>query len=126
MIHQPTGSLNPISNLWSFTHWGLDIIGPFPRATKNIRFVLVVVDYFTKWVEVEALANIRDVDVKKFMWKNIVIRFRVLKSLMSDNKVQFESKAFYKYCNDLDIKNRYSTYISLKQRSSRSDEQSNC
>ena len=87
---------------------------------------MVVVDYFTKWVEVEALANIRDVDVKKFMWKNIVIRFRVLKSLMSDNKVQFESKAFYKYCNDLDIKNRYSTCIFLKQRSSRSDEQSNC
>ena len=86
----------------------------------------MVVDYFTKWVEVEALANIRDVDVKKFMWKNIVIRFRVLKSLMSDNEVHFESKAFYKYCNDLDIKNRYSTYISLKQRSSRSDEQSNC
>ena len=86
----------------------------------------MVVDYFIKWVEVEALANIRDVDVKKFMWKNIVIRFRVLKSLMSDNEVHFESKAFYKYYNDLDIKNRYSTCISLKQWSSRSDEQINC
>ena len=34
-------------------------------------------DYFTKWAEVEALANIRDVDVKKFVWRNIVMRFGV-------------------------------------------------
>ena len=50
-----------------------------------MRFVLVVVDYFTKWVETEALANIRDVYVKKFMWRNIVMRFGVPNSLISDN-----------------------------------------
>ena len=64
---------------------GLDILGPFPRATGNQRFILVAVDYFTKWAEVEALANIRDVDVKKFVWKNIVTRFRVPNSLISDS-----------------------------------------
>ena len=47
--------------------WGLDIVGPFPQATANSRFVLVAVDYFTKWVEAKALANIRDIDVKKFV-----------------------------------------------------------
>ena len=51
----------------------------------NRRFVLVVVDYFTKWAEAKALANIRDVDVKKFVWKNIVTRFRVPNSLISKN-----------------------------------------
>lgn len=71
--------------------------------------MLVVVDYFTKWVEVEALANIRDVDVKKFVWKNIVTRFRVPESLVSNNGLQFDSKAFRKYGSDLSIKNRYST-----------------
>ena len=75
LIHQPVGSLNPINNPWPFTQWGLDIIGPFPRATGNQRFVSVAVDYFTKWIETEALANIRDVDVKKFVWKNIMTRF---------------------------------------------------
>ena len=45
----------------------------------------MAVDYFTKWVEVEALANIRDVDVKKFVWKNIITRFGMLDSLISDN-----------------------------------------
>ena len=44
------------------------------------------VDYFTKWVEAEALANIQ-VDVKKFVWRNIVTRFGVLESLVSNNRL---------------------------------------
>ena len=61
----------------------------------------MVTDYFTKWVEVEALANIRNVDIKKFFWKNIVTWFGVPKTLISDNGLQFDSKAFRIYCSDL-------------------------
>ena len=57
----------------------------------------------------EALINIRDVDVKKFVWKNIVTKFRVSDSLISDNGLQFDSRAFREFCCDLGIKNRYST-----------------
>ena len=39
--------------------------------------MLVATNYFTKWVEAEAMANIRDVDVKKFVCKNIITRFGV-------------------------------------------------
>jgi len=67
MIHQAARNLNPISSSYPFAQWGLDIVGPFSRAIGNRRFVLVVVDYFTKWAEAEALANIQDVDVKKFV-----------------------------------------------------------
>ena len=70
---------------------------------------MVAMDYFTKWVEVKALASIQDVDVKKFVWKNIVTRFEVPESLVSDNGLQFNNKSYRKYCNDLGIKNRYST-----------------
>ena len=58
--------MNLVTSPWFFAQWGLDIIGPFPRATANRRFVLVATDYFTKWMKAEALANITDVDVKKF------------------------------------------------------------
>ena len=71
-------------------------------------------DYFTKWVEAKALANIRDVDVKKFVWRNIVTRFRVPKSLASDSGLQFDSKAFRKFYSNLSIKNRYSTSTYLQ------------
>lgn len=69
----------------------------------------MAVDYITKCVKAKALANIRDVDVKKFVWKNIVTRFGVPESLVSDNGLQFDSKAFCKYCCNLGIKNWYST-----------------
>ena len=51
-------------------------------------------DYFTKWIEAKALANIWDVDAKKFVWKNIITRFEVLETLILDNGLQFDSKAF--------------------------------
>ena len=84
-------------------------MGPFPKAMGNKKYPLVCTDYFTKWVEAEPLANIGDVDVKRFIWKNIVTRFGVPNVLISDNGLQFDSKAFRKYCSDLGIKNIYST-----------------
>ena len=90
------------------SQWGLDIVGPFPKAVGNKRYLLVGTDYFTKWVEAEPLANIKDVDARKFFWKNIVIRFRVLHTLILDNSLQFDSKSFRRYCCNLGIMNRYS------------------
>ena len=108
-IHQPGGVLNPLSSPRLFAQWGLDIVGPFPKAAGNKRYLLVGTDYFTKWVEAEPLANIRDVDAKKFIWKNIITRFGVPHALFSNNGLQFDSKAFKRYCCDLGITNRYST-----------------
>ena len=70
---------------------------------------MVGTDYFTKWVEAEPLANIRDVDAKKFIWRNIVTRFVVPRTLISNNGLQFDNKAFRRYCCELGITNRYST-----------------
>ena len=113
-IHQPGGTLNPLSSSWPFTQWGLDILGPFPKTVGNKRFLLVGIDYFTKWVEAEPLANIRDVDAKKFIWKNIITRFGVPHTLISDNGLLFDSKAFKRYCSELGIANRYSTLAYLQ------------
>ena len=82
-------------------------MGPFPKAVGNKKYLLICTYYFTKWVEAEPLANIRDVDVKRFIWKNIVTRFGVPYMLILDNGLQFDSKAFRKYYSDLGINNRY-------------------
>ena len=50
-IHQPGGVLNPLSSLWPFAQWGLDIIGHFPKTVGNKRYFLAGTNYFTKWVE---------------------------------------------------------------------------
>ena len=79
----------------------MDIVGPFPKTTGNKRYLLVDTDYFTKWIKVKPLVNIRDLDVKKFVWKNIVTRFGVPYSLISNNGLQFDSKAFRRYYCEL-------------------------
>ena len=71
--------------------------------------MLVGTDYFTKWVEIEPLVNIWDVDAKKFVWKSEVTWFGVPCTLISNNSLQFDSKSFRRYYCDLGIANRYST-----------------
>ena len=50
-----------------------------------MKFLVVGINYFTKWVEVEPLAKITQQNVKNFVWKNIVCRFGVPRVLVSDN-----------------------------------------
>ena len=110
-IHQLGGVLNPLSSLWPYAQCDLDIMGPFPKAARNKRWLLVGIDYFSKWVELEPLSNIRDVDAKRFLWKNIVTWFRIPHTFVSDNGLQFDSKVFIRYCCELHIKNRYLTPV---------------
>ena len=51
-----------IASLWPFAQWGVDIIGPLPQGKRQVKFLLVAIDYFIKWVEAEALST---------MWKNL-------------------------------------------------------
>ena len=108
--HTPTSG-SPQSSVQPLVIYSmvLGLIGPFPKAVGNKRYLLVSTNYFTKWVEIETLANIRDVNAKKFVWKSIVTRFKVPRTLISDNGLQFDSKAFRRHYCDLWITNRYST-----------------
>ena len=63
----------------------MDIVEPVPIATSKKKFLLVATDYFSKWVKVEAYANIKDKDVSKFVWKNIIYRFGVPRAIVMDN-----------------------------------------
>ena len=74
-----------------------------------MRFLLVVIDYFTKWVEAEALATITEAKVQNIVWKNIVCKFVILRTIISDNGRQFNSHGFRSFCANLGIKNKYSS-----------------
>ena len=66
-------------------------------------------DYFSKWIEAEAFSSIKDRDVTQFIWKNIVCRFGIPKSIVFDNEPQFDSRVYRNFCQELKIKNLYST-----------------
>jgi len=50
-----------------------------------VKFLLVVIDYFTKWVEAEALPTITEAKIQNFMWKNIICRFGIPRMIILDN-----------------------------------------
>ncbi|GKA21402.1 reverse transcriptase domain-containing protein [Tanacetum coccineum] len=68
----PQQPLTPITAPWPFYKWGIDIAGPFPEGPGKVKFFIVAMDYFTKWIEAKAVATITGSQVKKFVWDNIV------------------------------------------------------
>ena len=85
LIRQPSEELTPMTAPWPFAQWGLDIMGPFPMAVRQLKFLVVGIDYFTKWVEAEALATITEKNIRSFVWRNIILRYRIPRVIVSDN-----------------------------------------
>ena len=101
--------MTTISSPWPFEQWGIDIMGPLPQGKRQVRFFLIAIDYFTKWIEVEALATIIEAKLQNFVWKNIVCRFGIPRTIISNNGRQFDSHVFRSFCLSLCIKNKYSS-----------------
>jgi IS30 family transposase len=74
--------------------WGLDLLGSLPPAQGNLRYVVVAVEYFSKWIEAKPLAMITSATVQKFFWQNIICCFSVPKAITIDNGAQFDSETF--------------------------------
>nr|GEW22577.1 reverse transcriptase domain-containing protein [Tanacetum cinerariifolium] len=57
-----------------FYQYGIDILGPLPQSAKRVKFVIMAIDYFTKWIKAKPLARITDKDVVRFVLDNIICR----------------------------------------------------
>ena len=99
---------------WPFAQWGLDIMGPFPIAMRQLKFLIIGIYYFTKWVEAEALATITKKNVRSFVWRNIVCKYGIPRVLVLDNGKQFNYDSFRDFCSQLGIKNHYSSPTHLQ------------
>ena len=99
----PPEGLHFIHPPWPFHTWGIDILGPFPTAIRQLKYLIVAVEYLTKWIEAEPVASITASKVEKFLWKNIVCRFGVPCRLISDNGTQFTSAQVRHTCKQLEI-----------------------
>ncbi|XP_022007353.1 uncharacterized protein LOC110906547 [Helianthus annuus] len=82
---RPKNNLIPVTAAWPFQKWAVDIVGPFPLAAGKLKYLIVAIDYFTKWVEAKPLAKITAENAKKFLWEHIVCRFGLPLYLVSDN-----------------------------------------
>ncbi|KAK3022349.1 hypothetical protein RJ639_047054 [Escallonia herrerae] len=107
--HTPVVPLTCIVSPIPFAVWGMDLLGPFPMASGQRRFVIVAIDYFTKWTEAESLATITSAKCEDFFWKNVVCRFGVPRALVVDNGKQFDNNNFRTFCTNLSIDLRFTS-----------------
>ncbi|WCJ18434.1 hypothetical protein M5689_000786 [Euphorbia peplus] len=106
----PTTSLHVMTAPWPFSMWGLDVIGAIePKASNGHRFILVAIDYFTKWVEAASYANVTSAVVKKFIRNNIICRYGLPERIITDNAKNFNSKAMEELCTQFKIRHHNST-----------------
>ncbi|XP_074310734.1 uncharacterized protein LOC141646717 [Silene latifolia] len=58
--HQPAEPLHPVISPWPFMKWGMDIVGPLPKAPGNKVYMLAMTDYFSKWIEAESFSQVTE------------------------------------------------------------------
>jgi hypothetical protein len=101
---QPSSLTQLIQPTWPLQRWGLDLLGPLPPAQGNLKYVVVAVEYFSKWIEAKPLATITSATVQKFFWQNIICRFGVSKAITVDNGTLFDAKTFKAFCSQIGTK----------------------
>lgn len=105
--------LNIMLEVKRFERWGIDFISPFPQS-KSYLYILVCVDYVTKWVEVIACVANDTCIVTDFLKKNIFFRFGVPKVLSSDGGRIFATNIWKNYCKSTMLNTKYRHYFTLK------------
>ncbi|KAA3484095.1 RNA-directed DNA polymerase [Gossypium australe] len=91
-IHVPPLPLHVMTSPWPFSMWGMDVIRPIsPKALNRHRFIFVIIDYFTKWVEATSYASVTKSAVSRFLKKEIICRYRMPERIISDNALNLNN-----------------------------------
>jgi hypothetical protein len=101
---QPSSLTQLIQPTWPLQRWGLDLLGPLPPAQGNLKYVVVAVEYFSKWIEAKPLVTVTSATIQKFFWQHIVCRFDVPKAITMDNRTQFDAETFKDFCEQIGTK----------------------
>ena len=104
--HVPAHKIQTIPSSWSFACWGLDMIGPFKPAPGNFKFVFVLIDKFSKWIEYMPLVKATSEKAVEFL-NQIIHRFGIPNSIITDLGTQFTGTTFWDFCDDRGIVIKY-------------------
>jgi ribonuclease HI len=101
----PASAMNPIIKPWPFRGWGIDMIGQInPPSSKGHKYILVVTDYFTKWVEAVPLKKVDSGDAIQFVKEHIIYRFGLPQTITTDQGSIFVSDEFVHFMDSMGIR----------------------
>jgi hypothetical protein len=98
----PAHVLQTIPITWPYVVWGLDIVGPLRKAPGGYTHLLVTIDKFSKWVEVRPITNLT-VEQEVTFFTDIVYRFGMSNSIITDNGSQFTGRRFLEFYDKFHI-----------------------
>nr|GEU75209.1 reverse transcriptase domain-containing protein [Tanacetum cinerariifolium] len=93
----PKADMISITSTWPFMKWGIDTVRPLSKGPGRVKYLIMATDYFTKWMEAKPLATITDKQVVNFTWDNIVCRFGIQATIITDNETYFVNDPFKKW-----------------------------
>ncbi|XP_039686367.1 uncharacterized protein [Medicago truncatula] len=101
----PASELHAIIKPWPFRGWALDVIGEIkPTSSKGYRYILVGIDYFTKWIEAIPLKDVTQEEVISFIQKFIIYRFGIPETITTDQGSVFTGRKMVKFAEDTGFK----------------------
>jgi hypothetical protein len=100
--------LHSIKVMQPFERIGIDIVGPLPETSKQNKYMVVAIEYLTKWVEVRALDKATAENVANFIYENIICRHSTPKIILTDQGSHFKNKLVDELCNKFRIEHRLS------------------
>ncbi|XP_050207912.1 uncharacterized protein LOC126657290 [Mercurialis annua] len=109
IIRTPAAHQSAIGSPWPFMTWGVDILGPFTPARGQVKFIVVAVDHFTKWMEVQPMSTITSQKIINWLSNEVMSRFGTPHTLVTDNGKQFDCAKFREYCAELGINLKFTS-----------------
>lgn len=101
--------LHPIEIIKPFYQIGIDIVGPLPQTDRSNKYIVVAMDYFTKWPEAKALKEANAKEVAMFIYEDIICRHGCPKKILSDRGTHFNNQVIEKLVEKFQIKHKFST-----------------
>ena len=94
--------------MWTFVVWGLDLVRPLKRAPGGYMHLLITINKFRKWIESRPISAIKSEQAVLF-FLDIIHRFGVLNSIITDNGMQFTGKKFLQFYDEYHIRVDWAT-----------------
>jgi len=106
---QKINELHPISPSRLFDRWGVDVVGPLPIMLKGNRYIIVAVEYLSKWQEAKAVSEANALSISNFLYQNIICRFGCFTQLHTDRRTEFVNEIVEKLTEKFRVKHHRST-----------------
>ncbi|XP_047270502.1 uncharacterized protein LOC124899606 [Capsicum annuum] len=87
----------------------LDVVGPLLKSSKGKMYILVATDYFSKWVEVMPLKEVKKENIVDFIKSNIIFRYGIPRCIVTDNGTPFNNKLMKTLCEKFNFKQHKSS-----------------